>query len=132
MGPQAKPTVLDLTGRFRAAAIAQANWSDEPDKVALHEEMSEVVGELVGRGDRGNLALEKLVKDESVYVRLWAAAHLLVLGEGFSNARDALDLIAGAHGCASESARVVLNRFDAGTLNVLLRRAAPASGARHF
>lgn len=100
--------------RFRAAAMAKGDFAEGPSDAAHHAEMSSAFRELVRRGDRGNLALERLLDDDSTHVRLWAAAQLLFLG--FSDARPVLERIAAGHGLTAMNAQVTLEQFDAGKL----------------
>lgn len=103
-----------LIERFRAAAMAKGDFADGPNDAANYAEMSSTCRELVRRGDRGNLALESLLEDDSVHVRLCAGAQLLFLG--FTGARAALERIAAGHGLPATSARMTLEQFDAGRL----------------
>ena len=112
-----------LIERFRAAAIAKGDFADGPSDAVHYAEMSSAFRELVKRGDRGNLAFERLLEDDSVHVRLWAAAQLLFLG--FSDARPVLERIAGGHGLTAMNAQVTLEQFDACKLGSPLSLAEP-------
>lgn len=112
-----------LIERFRAAATAKGDFSDGPSDAVQYAEMSSAFRELVKRGGRGNLAFERLLEDESIHVRLWAAAQLLFLG--FSDARPVLERIASDRGLAATSARMTLEQFDAGRLGSPLSLTEP-------
>lgn len=108
--------------RFRAAATAKGDLAG-PSDAAHYAEMSSAFRELVKRGDRGNLAFERLLEDESIHVRLWAAAQLLFLG--FTDARPVLERIASERTPTATSARLTLEQFDSGRLGSPLSMTEP-------
>ena len=106
--------VPELIAQFRTAAVAKGDGTIADNDAELYAQMSSAFRELVGRGDRGNLAFERLIEDPSPYVRLWVAAQLLFFGQ--SSARPVLEEMASLTGPLALSARMTLREHDAGRL----------------
>lgn len=104
----------ELIKQFREAAIAKGSGVGGSEDARLHRQMSEAFGQLVKRGDRGNLSFERLLKDESPFVRCWAAAQLLFLG--YSDAKPVLEQLVTLSGPVGLSARYTLEEFKNGRL----------------
>ncbi len=73
--------VPELIKMFREAAIEKADGVGGKRDTELYNIMSQACNELVRKGDRGNLSFERLLGDESPYVRLWVASQLLYFGQ---------------------------------------------------
>jgi hypothetical protein len=106
--------VTDLIKQFRDAAIEKGGGVGGMKDEHLYRLMSDAFHQLVKKGDRGNLSFEKLLNDESPYVRCWAAAQLLFLG--FSDAKPVLEELSQSGGPIGLSARVTLEEHKNGRL----------------
>jgi hypothetical protein len=106
--------VSELIERFRTAAIAKGDGTAGNSDAELYSRMRSAYGELVRRGDRGNLAFEALVADPSPHVRSWVATQLLFLGH--SSVRPVLEELASQPNMLAFSVSIALQEYDAGRL----------------
>lgn len=106
--------VAELIEQFRDAAIAKGDGVGGAEDARLYRLMSTAFRQLVMKGDRGNLAFEKLLFDECPYVRVWVAAQLLFLGH--ADANGALEELSASGGRIGFSASVTLEEYKNGRL----------------
>jgi hypothetical protein len=108
--------VSSLVDAFRQAAIEKGDFATPAKRDhQLYDAMRNSYVELKSMGRTGDDALTLLLDDDSVHVRTWIAAALLV--DGNIRARQVLESIAnGSRGATRLDAQMVLEEFDKGTL----------------
>jgi len=104
---------LSPADRFRAAAIVLDDGSDI-ERDALFEALKACALELVHSGQEGLDELAALMDDDSAWVALWAATHLLAHGD--ARARDVVSRLAQGPTLAGFAAQVALDEHRAGRL----------------
>ena len=104
---------LSLADRFRAAAIVLDDGTDD-DREALFEALRACALELTASGQPGTDELVTLMDDESPWVSLWAATHLL--SRGHAPAAGALARLSQGSGLAGFAAKLALDEHSAGRL----------------
>jgi len=107
--------IQKLIAKFRRAAIEKGDFATPAKQDhRLYDEMRTAVLEIGKFNSAGKEAFKALLTDESVHVRNWVAATLLV--EGDVEAREALEQIAKSNGMIAFDAEMTLKEFDRGNL----------------
>ena len=107
-------SVAEAVNRFRQAAIEKGDYARPGLDRELFKQMAQAYRVLQNHGDAGRGAFRRLLRDESEYVRSWAAAQLLP--EGDVQARAVLEEIGGEAGLLGFSAKMTLEEHSKGKL----------------
>jgi HEAT repeat protein len=104
---------LTLADQFRAAAIVLDDGTDG-EREAMFDALRRCALELTASGQPGLDELTSLMADESPWVAMWAATHLLALGN--ASAADALERLSKDPTLAGFAAKVAFDEHLAGRL----------------
>ncbi|MEQ1761937.1 MAG: HEAT repeat domain-containing protein [Pyrinomonadaceae bacterium] len=107
--------IEQLIAKFRTAAKDKGDFATPAKRDHRFYDEMRTAALAIGKFDSpGKEAFKALLKDESVHVRSWAAATLLV--EGDVEARIVLEQIAKSEGIIGLNAEMALREFDRGNL----------------
>ncbi len=110
-----------LVAEYASAALAHRNASREgkhKNANRAHERLSAVVRELRARGSEAQSVLLRLLDDERIQVRGWAAAHALDCAPERAS-RVLEEIASGPSSLEAFSASMVLKQWRNGTLRMV-------------
>ncbi len=107
--------IQKLIAKFREAAIEKGDFATPAERDhRLYDEMRTAALAIEQFDGAGREAFRALLNDESVHVRSWVAATLLV--EGDIEARETLVRISKLEGIMGFNAEMTLKEFDRGNM----------------